>query len=306
MFPHYKRLTAGLMLVGVLVSSGCGTKLAKSFASMNALRDGLIRKYHDEVVLKVQNSNYLLITFVNSPLNHDSSAKRGQRAQETARFAISNYQDMPSIRGIWISFVESETRFIVFTYSRGIESYGFDRNGTALIKRPVDSFRTSETIGSSDDPRAPVVRFSESTNQTDISITRIQLEGDMVHGIALVPHFVVSGDARQRAAPVTPPENVQLDFASYADQPVFSGDANLEIFCDDRPAAKGVAQLLPSAAGGTEKEIAQFLGTRMSFGIFRRMASAKKVTIVLGTKRYELSEADINALSEMAGYVGNK
>jgi hypothetical protein len=306
MFPSHKRLAAGIILVALLVSPGCATKLAKSFASINALRDALIRKYHDDVVLKVQNSNFLLITFVNSPLNQDSSAKRGQRAQETARFATSNYQDIHSIQQIWISFVESQTRFIVFTYSRGIESYGFDRNGAPFSTRPIDSFRTSETITSSDDPRAPVVRFSESTNQTDISITRIQLEGDMVRGIAMVPHFVVSGDARQRAAAVTPPESVPLDFASYSEAPVFSGDTNFEIFCDDRLAAKGFARLLPSAAGGSQEEVAQFLATRVSFGIFRKMASAQKVAIVLGNKRFELNEADINALSEMAGYVGNK
>jgi hypothetical protein len=151
------------------------------------------------------------------------------------------------------------------------------------------------------DPRAPVAKFSDSRNETDVSVTRIQLQGNMDEGVALVPHFTVTGDTRR--GPVPAPEFVILDFASYSRQQVFTGNAELEIACDERPTVKGFAQLLPSSASGSDETIAQFLTVRVSFKSFLKMSSAQHVTIRLGSKRFQLKPDDINALAGMAARV---
>ena len=143
------------------------------------------------------------------------------------------------------------------------------------------------------------MKFSGS--QTDISITRIQLQGNMDEGIALVPHFTVSGDARQGPAPA--PEYVILDFASYSRQPVYAKNPELEIACDDRIAVKGKAQLMPSSATGSDESIAQFLTVRISFKSFLKMSGAQRVRITLGAKRFDLQPVDIEALARLASYV---
>jgi hypothetical protein len=251
----------------------------------------LIQKYDDEVNVNLQNSQYLSIAFINSPLNKMDRTKRAERAREAARFVALDYEGIKSIEQIWIAFVSYETRLIIVHETRGIDSFGFDKNGTPL----------GDESKKEDDARAPVVKFSAVRNETDISLTRIQLEGDIDHGIALVPHFVASGDLRQGTS--TAPETVTLDFASYVSPPLFTENAPLEIYCDERLAIKGFAQLMPASAGGTDENIAQFLSARISFASFQRMAAARKVRINLGSKRFELSADDITALARMAAYV---
>ena len=169
--------------------------------------------------------------------------------------------------------------------------FAFDRNGRRLGPG-------SETT---EDSRAPVAKYNQAQNQTDISITRIQLQGNMNEGVALVPHFTVTGDARQSTVPA--PEFVVLDFASYSRQPVFTKNPELAIACDERPTVKGLAQLLPSSASGSEDTIAQFLSVRISFKSFLRMSAARSVKINLGAKRFELGPDDIDALARMAAHV---
>ena len=194
---------------------------------------------------------------------------------------------------MWIFFIAAESKFIVYHHTKLIESFGFDKNGVTL--------GNESSVG--EDVRAPVVRFSPKANQTDVSVTRIQLEGDMKKGVALVPHFVVPGDARQGGNEISPPDYVVFDFASYSDKPIFSDNANLEIDCDGHPALKGPTRLLPTEESGTNDTIAQFLSIRMSFMAFNKIAHARNVTIALAPKRYELLPDDINALARMTTYV---
>ena len=275
-----------------LAMVGCSSHLMKSLAAVNAIRQHLTEKYHDEVAVNVQNSRFLTVTFINSELNKQNPNKRWDRAEDAARFVARNYEDIRSVEKIWIAFVETQSRYIVIHYSRVIGSYGFDRNGVALGLN-----------SDSEDLRAPVVRYNENADQTDVSITRIQLEGNMTKGVALVPHFQVSGDARQPGNDVSPPGYVIFDFASYSDTAQFSGNVPLQIDCDQHPLVKGFAQLMPSDQTGTNETIAQFLSVRMTFKALNRIAHSRNVAITLGPKHFQLAPDDIAALARMTTYV---
>ncbi len=91
MFSRWQKAAITLTLVSALLTSACSSGLVKSLAAVNALRQHLIEKYHEDVGVNLQNSRFLSIVFTNSPLNQQDSAKRAQRAQETARFVTLNY-----------------------------------------------------------------------------------------------------------------------------------------------------------------------------------------------------------------------
>src|ERR1700741_3234844 len=123
MSSRCQKAAISLALVGALIFSACSSGFIKSLAGLNALRQHLIEKYHEDVSVNLQNSRFLAIVFTNSALNQQDSAKRGQRAQETARFVTLNYEGIKGIDRIWIYFVASETRYIVFHYSTTIDAF---------------------------------------------------------------------------------------------------------------------------------------------------------------------------------------
>lgn len=298
MSSRWKKAVVSLALVSALITSACSNGMIKSFAGLNALRQQLIEKYHEEVGVNLQNSRFLSIVFTNSPLNQQDSAKRAQRAAETARFVALNYPGIKEIERIWIHFVAAETRYVVVHFSTTIDAFGFDKNGAAMTFAS-----NTEVVPSHEDLRTPVARFNPSRNETDVSITRIQLDGDMNHGIALVPHFTVPGDARRSDTATTAPESVVFDFASYADKPFFSDNAKLEIYCDDRLALNGIARLMSGKPSGDDQNVGQFLSVQISFKLFKRMGESRNVRIVLGPKRFDLLPDDIAALGAMSAYV---
>src|SRR6266478_879999 len=136
MTSHCKKAVVRLALVSALITSACSNGLIKSLAGLNALRQRLIEKYHEDVGVNLQNSRFLSIVFTNSPLNQQDSAKRAQRASETAKFVTLNYSGIREIDRIWIYFVASKTRFIVVHYSTAIDAFGFDKNGAAVTYEP--------------------------------------------------------------------------------------------------------------------------------------------------------------------------
>lgn len=298
MSSRSKKAVVSWALVSVLITSACSNGLIKSYAGLNALRQHLIEKYHEDISVDLQNSRFLSIAFTNSPLNQQDSAKRAQRAAETARFVALNYSGIKEVDRIGIYFVASETRYIVVHYSTAIDAFGFDKNGVA-----VAFSRHPEVVPSHEDLRTPIARFNPSRNETDVSITRIQLDGDMNHGIALVPHFTVSGDARRSDTATSAPESVVFDFASYADKPFFSDNAKLEIYCDDRLALNGVARLMSGKPSDNDQSVGQFLSVQISFKLFKRMGESRNVRIVLGPKRFDLLPDDIAAIGAMSAYV---
>ncbi len=125
----------------------------------------------------------------------------------------------------------------------------------------------------------------------------------MKHGIALVPHFTVAGDARQSDTPTIAPDSVVFDFASYAEKPAFPDNAKMEIYCDDRLALSGFARLISGKPSDHDEAAAQFLSARISFKLFKRMAESRNVRLTLGPKRFELLPVDIRALRAMSAYV---
>ena len=270
----------------------CSSGLVKSLAAVNALRQHLTEKYHDEVAVNLQSSRLLRVSFINSELNKEDPGKRWDRAQDAARFVAHNYEGIQSIQQIWVGFVETKSEYIVLRYTRGIASFGFDRNGVALGLN-----------SGSEDPLAPVARYNPGTGQTDVSVTRIQLEGNMTKGVALVPHFLIQGDARQPGRDLAPPGYVIFDFASYSDKPVFADNAPVQIDCDGRPALKGFARLMPTAQTGANETVAQFLSVRMTFKSLDRIAHSRNVAIALGEKHFQLAPDDIDALARMRAYV---
>jgi hypothetical protein len=293
MISNRPRITAvSFLIICLLVANGCSSGVVKSFAAMNAIRQHLIQRYHDDVNVNIQNSRFLRIVFVNSALNQADADKRSARANDAARFVARNYEDINGIEQIWIVFIASKTKLIAFHSDQVIQWFDFDRNGVSLGN-------------ASSEMRAPVVRYIASTNQTDISVTRIQLDGDIKKGVALVPHFLISGDARQPPNQLAPPDSVTFDFASYSDGPIFVDNAPLEIDCDGRPTLKGTARLQPSEASGADETIAQFLTVRMSFKAFERIAHSRNVTIKLEPKRFELGPDDIAAFAQMTTYAGS-
>ena len=296
------RRRVAIGLVGLLAASGCST--IHSLGALNALREQLMRKYHDEVIVNLQNSQYLNVVFVNSPLNDQDPSKRLERAQDTARFVALNYEGIKSVEQVWISFMISETRLIIVHYNRIIDSFGFDRNGASVEAETIrNDAEVYDESRKEKDARAPIANYIAATNETEISLTRIQLEGNMNHGVALVPHFKVSGDARSLGTATQPPQYVVFDFASYTDKPVFDGNPPLEIYCDERLALKGQAQLVPATEAGTNESIAQFLTVQVSFKLLRRMGRSRHVRVVLGSKQFQLLPDDITALARIAAYV---
>lgn len=292
MFSRWTQTAISLALGSALLITGCSSGLVKSLSDLNALRQHLIQKYHDDVGVNLQNSRFLSIVFINSPMNKQGTAKRAERAQDAATFTALNYEGLQSIERIWISFVASETRFIVFHYSEGIESFAFDKNGVPVNAVPVNP-----------DARTPVATFSSARNETDISVTRLQLEGDLDHGIALAPHFTVPGKLDPSGkAPM--PKAVTFDFASYAKRKIFSKSSPLIIQGDDKAIYLGSAELLiPDVAGPNADSAPQFLRAEVPFEQFVTIANAHKVRIKLGPKEFQLAPEDVRALRGMAAYV---
>ena len=274
-----------------LLASACSSGSLKSLRNTARLRQQLVDKYHEQDInVSLRNSRFLFIAFVNSPLNRNDPAERARRAQETATFAASNFPTIKEIETIGVSFIEAESRFFIYRYSKNLGFFTFDRYGV-----------TVSSSGPDEDPRRPVVRFNSARNETDVSITRLQLEGDMNHGIALVPHFAFKGNARD--ATRRAPDSVVFDFASYADTKVFPGDAPLNIRFDGIVVFSGTARLLTPQDSASEGSTAQFLTAQIPAAQFSKIGTARQVELKLGGKDFELSTEDVKALRAMSLYI---
>jgi hypothetical protein len=288
-----RKIAMASTLAATLFAAACSSGIVKSLGDMAKLRQQLIDKYHEQdISVMLNNSRFLSISFINSPLNQQASAVRAKRAQETAKFVASNYPAIRDISNIWVSFVKYETRLIIFHYGRSIDGFVFDNTGAELnIGREKAA-----------DDRIPVAKFNAARNETDVSITRLQLEGDLNHGIAMVPHFTVAGNVHDRNSKLGVPSSVVVDFASYADRKTFSGNARLEIRCDDKTAFSGNAILLTPQDSGSEGSTAQFLEAQIPIQQFSMMGSSREVKIKLGSKAFALAPKDIDALRAMSDY----
>jgi hypothetical protein len=273
--------------------SACSSGLIKSLGDLARLRQQLIDKYHEQDInVSLENSRFLNIMFINSPLNGQDASGRANRAQETARFVASSYPAIHQVEYIWVGFGSYTTRLIFFHYTSSVDAFVFDKNGNNM-----NGLWSEEK-----DQRKPVARFNAARNETDVSITRLQLEGDLNHGIAMVPHFTVAGNVYDSNSKLGVPSLVVVDFASYADRKIFPENATLEIRCDGVPAFSGNALLLTPQDSGSEGSTAQFLEAQIPIQQFAKMGSSREVKIKLGSKAFALSPEDINALRAMSAY----
>ena len=288
------RIVANLLLGVSLLSVSCSSRVIKSLGDVARLRQQLMDKYHEkDINVSVQNSRFMLIAFMNSPLNERDRAERQARARETAEFTKSHYQAISEIQTILIAFWRTETRYIFVHYNANIDSFVFDKNG----------FEVGGDSEGNDASRA-IARFSSSRNETEVSIGRLQLEGDLNHGIAMVPHFTVRGNLKASSNKLTPPEFVTVDFASYADRKVFPADAELAINADGKTIFSGRARLLRAADSGAGNDsLPQFLTAEIPFPQFLRMANARQARIRLGSRDFPLTSEALDSLNEMCGYV---
>ncbi|HBB93760.1 MAG TPA: hypothetical protein DC054_00055 [Blastocatellia bacterium] len=257
------------------------------------LRQDLMDKYQEkEVNVNLPSSVFLTISFVDSALNQEDADKRAARAQDAAKFVVKSLPSIGKIKTIWIMFVATERRWIVFHYHRSLNEYTFNNRG-----EPIATIR----MNTSDDLLSPIVRFNPTSNETDISVTRVQLEGDLNHGIALVPHFTASGNAGDPNAKVMAPAFVVFDFASYADRRIFSSDSDLEIISDGQTDFSGKAHLLsPDLARASNN--AQFLTAQIPFEQFAKMGAARSLKVKLNGRQFDVSPEAIAALRRMAAY----
>ena len=284
-----------LILFAFLCLTMACQELIGSLKEISKLQQAIIKEYGEPGVhVNLNNSTYLIITFINSPLNAKSSDERAQRARLTAEFVKQHYPSIGTIGEIWVGFVKQETRYVLVTYSEEMGFFGFDRNavplrrsGKAPIMRAPDPY--------------PTVVYSPALNQTDVSIMRLQLEGDLSEGLAMSPHFVVPGDVtglrRSRVAPLT----VGLDFASYSEAAQFPGETKVILSADDKVVYETTGKF--STSFMADGNFSEFLLLQIPYAAFRRMATGEKVTVGLGNKIYELDDSQRAGLLEMTRYV---
>lgn len=276
-------------ICAVVLFSACSA--FKSLADLSKLQKQIREKYQEQKVGVNLRGAYLSIVFVNSPLNQMDRAARDNRAQETAKFVVASYPAIKQVRNLGVTFTDEKSQFIFFQHFQTLDLFLFNNRGEPLAT-------DRET---SNDPRRPVVKYNRVANQTDISIMRLQLDGDLNNGVALVPHYVAAGNAQE--GKLEPPAQVTLDFASYSNQKIFTSNPDLEIRADNVTTVKSSGRLLSSAESGSDDTIAQFVTVHLPFEQFEKIAKARAVKITLGKKNFDLSDDDLVALRALCSYV---
>jgi hypothetical protein len=116
----------GLYLIALfsLFLFSCSSGFIKSMSALVVLQGAIAKEFKEEnVLVTLNNSTTLIVTFVNSPLNNAAWTERSKRALETALFIRKRYPDIASIHEMWVNFERRETRYVVgqlFGDARGI------------------------------------------------------------------------------------------------------------------------------------------------------------------------------------------
>jgi hypothetical protein len=264
---------------------------------ISRLRSEIIKQYGEkDVSVNLQNSHYLTVTFVNSPLNASSQDERANRAAQTAAFVKDHYTSVNQIKEIWVGFIRTETHFILVHYSESLDFFGFDKNGQPL-SRPEEG----QPPRNSDSTFRPIATYSPKLNQTEVMISTLQLEGDSSNGLAVAPHFTVPGDAsgvrRARVLPLT----VSFDFASYSEKSMFPGEPKISVLADGKLVFEKSVQFSTSKL--PDGKFSEFLLLQIPYPTFREMTAGRKLTITIGDREYEFTREQLAALREMKQYV---
>ena len=296
--PPRRSLVAALVLLLCLLPAGCKQVVA-TLGDMSKLQAAIGKEYHEKNVnINLSNSSVLTVTFINSPLNDQSVAPRLERAQRTAQFVVTHYPPIGNIREIWVGFVKQETRYLFVTYTQGLGYAGFDNKASPLQPEVA----AGDVKYSGYDPY-PQVTYSPSSKESDISIMRIQLEGDLNDGVALAPHFSVPGDATGLRRSKIPPAFVGLDFASFSANPRFPAATKVTLSADGNP----IYEVTDSFASSkqTTGSYSEFLLLHLPYEKFLQLTKGETLTVRLGEKTYELTEEQRDGLRAMTAYVKN-
>ena len=284
------------LLLSCLLYAACG-KFSKSLVEVSSLHEEIVKKFGDkEVNVNLHNSNSLSVTFINSSLNAKSLEERAKRAQQTAVFVSRRYPAINQIESIWIYFVQTQTRYIVVHYSESLGEFGFDKNG-----QPLNPYPEGSPGNNSDTSEQPVATYSPEKKQTEVMITRLQLEGDLENGLALAPHFTVPGDATGVKLSSSFPQSVIFDFASYSEKSMFPGETKITALVDGRVVFETSQQFSTSQLPNFT--FTAFLKLEIPYPAFRLMVTGKTLTLRLADREYRLSDAQLAALREMTTYV---
>ena len=280
-----------IVLTSCLLVSGCSTAkdLGKTLGDLVEVRAELIKKFGEQDVNVRANSKSISVIYVNSPLNQKTTEERAKRAQETAEVVKQHYPSIKNVSEIWVGFMRVTTRLVVFHSSEMIEVLGFDNEGRALSDPGLAPL----------DPSLPVVRYLASQNKTDISSNGIQLEGTPEKGVAVVPHFSVTGDVNKTRP--TPPNEVSLDFAAFSDKPKFPNLTKILFVVDNKVVYVTEGQFSTSKIAGDM--YSEFLYLQVPTVVFLRITSGRTVKLRLGEHEYTLTETQILQIQRMADYI---
>ena len=284
-----------LVLTSCLLAYGCSTakELGKTLGDLTVVRAELIKRFgENDVNLQInnfQNRSNISVIYVNSPLNQKTTEERAQRAQETAQIVKQLYPAIKNVSEIWVGFMRVTTRMVVFHWSEMLEVRGFDSEAQPLLDPgnvPVDASQ-------------PVLRYSASQNQTDISSEGIQLEGTPDRGVTLVPHFSVAGDVKKITP--KPAKEVGLDFAAFSDKPKFPDLTTVVFLADDKIVYRTEGQFSTSKIAGDM--YSEFLYLKAPTSAFLKISSGSRVKIKLNEHEYTLTESQLLQIQRMSDYL---
>jgi len=284
-----------LLLMSSLLACGCSTAkdLGKTLGELATVRAELIKKFGEQDVNvranTFQNQTNISVVYVNSPLNQKTAEERAKRAQETAEIVRQYYPPIKNVSEIWVGFMRSTTRMVVFHWNEMLDVRGFDNEAHAL--RDPDPAPL--------EPNQPVVRYLASQNKTDISIDGIQLEGTPEKGVTVVPHFSVAGDANKTKP--KPPDEVLLDFAAFSERPKFPNLTKIVFVSDNEIVYQTEGQFSTSKIA--DDMYSEFLYLKMPPAVFLKIGSGKTLKIRLNKHEYTLTESQILQIQQMSAYV---
>jgi len=283
-----------VVLTSCLLACGCNTAkdVGKTLGDLTRVRDELIKKFGEQDVnLHVnsfQNRTNISVTYVNSPLNQQTTEDRGKRAQETAEIVRKYYPSIKSVGEIWVGFMRVTTRMVVFHRTEMIDAHVFD-NEARVLRDPGSA---------PEEPGGVAVRYLESQNKTEFS-SNILLEGTAEKGVTLLPHFSVAGDANKIRP--KPPGDVSLDFAVFSEKPKFPNITKIVFLSDNKVAYQTEDQFSTSKIDGGM--YSQFLYLKVPTAAFLKIASGSTIKIRLDEYEYTLTEIQIVKFQRMSEYI---
>jgi hypothetical protein len=284
-----------LVLTSCLLAYGCNTakEVSKTLGDLAMVRAELMKEFGEKDVNvqinTARNLTSISVVYVNSPLNEKTTAERVQRAQQTAEIVKQHYPSIKNVSEIWVGFMRLTTHLVIFHWSEMLEVRGFDSEARALVDPSNAPWDSSQ----------PVLRYSASQNQTDISSDSIQLEGTPEKGVTLIPHFSVAGDANKITP--KPPYEVGLDFAAFSEKPKFPNLTKLVFISDDKIVYRTEDQFSTSKIGADM--YSEFLYLKMPTAAFLKFASGRVVKIKLNEHEYTLTESQLLQIQRMSDYL---